>query len=58
MSTPVVTVQLDTSVRHVIDLMKARDVRHVVKLNKSGELVGITSARDLTKVTIGDVLFP
>jgi len=55
MTTPVVTVQPDMSVADVINLMKEKNIRHVVVLNKSGELAGIISSRDLTKATKDDV---
>lgn len=56
MTEPVVTVRPDTPVSDLIKLMKEKSIRHVVVLNKNGELVGIVSARDLTKAALSDVL--
>ena len=55
MTKPVVTVQPDMLVADVIDLMKDKNIRHVVVLDKSGELAGVISSRDLTKATMGAV---
>jgi len=55
MTKPVITVESDTSVANVIRLMREKNVRHLVVLNKNGELAGIISSQDLTKATTGDV---
>jgi len=50
MSKPVLTVQSDASVTEVIKLMREKHIRHLVVLNKAGEVAGIISSRDLMKV--------
>lgn len=50
MSKPVLTVQSDASVAEVIKLMREKHVRHLIVLNKAGEVAGIISSRDLMKV--------
>ena len=50
MSKPVLTVQSDTSVADVIKLMREKHIRHMIVLNKAGEVAGIISSRDLMKV--------
>ena len=50
MSKPVLTVQSDTSVADVIKLMREKHIRHLIVLNKAGEVAGIISSRDLMKV--------
>ena len=50
MSKPVLTVQSDASVADVIKLMRENHVRHLIVLNKAGEVAGIISSRDLMKV--------
>jgi CBS domain-containing protein len=52
MSKPVLTVQSDTSVADVIKLMREKHVRHLIVLNKTGEVAGIVSSRDLMKVAM------
>ena len=51
MSKPVLTVRSDTSVVDVIKLMREKHFRHLIVLNKAGEVAGIISSRDLMKVT-------
>jgi CBS domain-containing protein len=50
MSKPVLTVQSDTSVADIIKLMREKHFRHLIVLNKAGEVAGIISSRDLMKV--------
>lgn len=53
MSKPVLTVQPDTSVSHVVKLMRDNHIRHLIVLNEIGEAAGIISSRDLMKVAAG-----
>jgi CBS domain-containing protein len=50
MSKPVLTVQSDTPLVEIIKLMREKHVRHVIVLDKKGEMAGIISSRDLMKV--------
>ena len=50
MTKPVVTVQSDTSVTDIIKLMREKQVRHLIVVDKTGKMVGIISSRDLMKV--------
>jgi CBS domain-containing protein len=49
MSKPVITVQSDASAADVVKLMREKQVRHLVVLNKAGDVAGIISSRDLMK---------
>jgi len=51
MTKPVVTVQSDSSVADVTKLMGEKHLRHLIVLNRSGDVVGMISSRDLVKVT-------
>jgi CBS domain-containing protein len=51
MAQPVITVQSDTPIAEIAKLMKEKHIRHIVVLNKSKEIAGIVSYRDLTKLT-------
>jgi CBS domain-containing protein len=51
MTTPVVGVYSDTLVADVTKLMDEKHVRHLIVLEKNGEVAGIISSRDLMKVT-------
>ncbi|MGA2462288.1 MAG: CBS domain-containing protein [Candidatus Bathyarchaeia archaeon] len=51
MTKPVLTVQSDTSVSDVIKLMSEKHIRHLVVLDKKGDVAGIISSRDLMKIT-------
>jgi CBS domain-containing protein len=50
MTKPVLTVQSDASVTDVIKLMSEKQIRHLVVLNKNGDIVGIISSRDLMRI--------
>lgn len=49
MSKPVVSVPSDASLSEVIKLMSEKHVRHLLVLNKAGDVAGIISSRDLMK---------
>ena len=49
MTTPVLTVHSDTPLADVVKLMAEKHVRHLVVLEKKGELAGVISARDVMK---------
>jgi len=51
MTKPVLTVQSDTPLVEVIKLMREKHIRHLIVLDKNGEVAGIISSRDLMKVT-------
>ena len=51
MTSPVLTVQSDSPLPDVLNLMLEKHVRHLIVLNKSRDVVGIVSARDLIKAT-------
>ena len=50
MTTPVLTVHSDTPLVDVVKLMSEKHVRHLVVLEKKGEIAGVISSRDLMKV--------
>jgi CBS domain-containing protein len=49
MTTPVFSVRSDASLVDVIKLMSEKHVRHLLVLDKTGEVAGIISSRDLMK---------
>jgi len=49
MTTPVYSVGADASIVDVIRLMSEKHVRHLIVLDKKGEIAGIISSRDLMK---------
>jgi len=49
MTKPVITVRTDTPLVEVIKLMREKHVRHLIVLDKNGEVAGILSSRDLMK---------
>ena len=49
MTTPVYSVGADASIVDVIKLMSEKHVRHLIVLDKKGEIAGIISSRDLMK---------
>ena len=51
MTTPVLSVQAETPLPDVAKLMRDKHVRHLIVLDKKGDMVGIISSRDLTRVT-------
>jgi len=51
MTSPVLTVQSDTSLTEVTKLMAEKHVRHIIVLNNKREVAGIISSRDIVKVT-------
>ena len=53
MSAPVITVTLDDSVNHCMQLMTDRHVRHLPALEK-GRVVGMVSIGDLVKAVIAE----
>jgi CBS domain-containing protein len=53
MTKPVVTVQSDTSVAEIINLMKNKHIRHLIVLDKERKIAGIISSRDLMKTGTG-----
>jgi CBS domain-containing protein len=50
MTTPVLAVHSDTPLADVVKLMDEKHVRHIVVLEKNGEVAGMVSSRDLMKV--------
>jgi CBS domain-containing protein len=50
MTSPVLTVQSDTSLADVVKLMTEKHVRHLIVMNKN-QVAGIISSRDLMKFT-------
>jgi CBS domain-containing protein len=50
MTKPVITVQSDAPVADIVKLMRDKQVRHLIVLNKNRAVVGIISSRDLMKV--------
>jgi CBS domain-containing protein len=52
MNTPVVTVREDDGVRHCMELMTARRIRHLPVVDESGTMVGIISIGDLVRAVI------
>ena len=50
MTTPVLTVNADSSIADIMKLMADKHVRHLVVLEKKGEIAGVISSRDLMKV--------
>jgi CBS domain-containing protein len=53
MTKPVLTVQSDASVTEVIKLMSEKHIRHLVVVDKKGDVAGIISSRDLLTITTG-----
>jgi len=51
MTTPVLSVRSDTPLADVVSLMGEKHIRHLVVLDRNGELAGIISSRDVMKVT-------
>ena len=51
MTKPVHTVQSDAFVTEVIKLMSEKHIRHLVVVDKKGNVAGIISSRDLMKTT-------
>jgi len=49
MTTPVYSVGSDASIVDVIKIMSEKHVRHLIVLDKKGEMTGIISSRDLMK---------
>jgi CBS domain-containing protein len=49
MTTPVFSVRSDASLADVIKLMGEKHVRHLLVLDKAGDIAGIISSRDLMK---------
>jgi signal transduction histidine kinase/CBS domain-containing protein len=49
MSKPVISVKTDTLVTEVIELMKVKNIRRVIVLNKNNELCGLLTNRDILK---------
>jgi len=52
MSSPVITVGTDDAVRHCMELMTARRIRHLPVVDGSGEMVGMISIGDLVRGVI------
>jgi CBS domain-containing protein len=52
MSSPVITVGPDDAVRHCMELMTARRIRHLPVVDGSGEMVGMISIGDLVRGVI------
>ncbi len=50
MTKSLVTAKPDTSVKHVVELMRERNVGSVLVVDESGKLVGIFTERDLVKL--------
>jgi CBS domain-containing protein len=53
MTKPVLTVQSDESVTEVTKLMSEKHIRHLVVVDKKGDVAGIISSRDLLTITTG-----
>jgi CBS domain-containing protein len=51
MTTPVLSVRSDTPLSDVMKLMGEKHVRHLIVLDKHGEMSGIISSRDVMKAT-------
>jgi CBS domain-containing protein len=51
MTTPVLSVRSDTPLADVMKLMGEKHVRHLIVLDKQGEMSGIISSRDVMKAT-------
>lgn len=51
MTTPVLSVRLDTPLADIMKLMGEKHVRHLIVLDKRGEMSGIISSRDMIKAT-------
>jgi CBS domain-containing protein len=49
MTTPVFSVGSDASIIDIIKLMSEKHVRHLVVLDKNGQVAGVISSRDLMK---------
>jgi CBS-domain-containing membrane protein len=49
MTTPVYSVRTDASIVDIIKFMSEKHVRHLIVLDKKGEMAGIISSRDLMK---------
>jgi CBS domain-containing protein len=49
MTTPVFSIGSDASILDIIKLMSEKHVRHLVVLDKNGQVTGIISSRDLMK---------
>lgn len=56
MARPVVTVQSDTSVADIVNIMKDKHIRHLIVLDKDRKIVGMISSRDLMASTAADVM--
>ena len=52
MSSPVITVGTDDAVRHCMELMTERRIRHLPVVDGSGEMVGMISIGDLVRGVI------
>ena len=50
MTKPVFTVQSDVPVTEITRLMKEKQVRHLIVVDKNGKMVGVISSRDLVNV--------
>jgi len=50
MTTPVLSVHSDTPLAEVVKLMDEKHIRHLIVLEKNGEVGGVISSRDLMKV--------
>ncbi|AAL65026.1 CBS domain-containing protein [Pyrobaculum aerophilum] len=56
MSPGLVTIEEDEDVRKAAKLMTMHNIRHLVVVNKQGELVGVVSIRDVLKELGGKML--
>ncbi|MBU2590534.1 MAG: CBS domain-containing protein [Nitrospinae bacterium] len=55
MSSPVMTIDEEAGIIEANDLMDLHQIRHLVVVNKKGEMVGVVSVRDLLHpVYLGD----
>jgi len=52
MSTPLITINPNTSVREASDIMKKRGIRRLPVVNSNGDLVGIVTDNDILSVVI------
>lgn len=56
MTSPVVVTQKGTQIKHIKNLLARKDLNAVPVLEEDGVIVGMVSARDLTKALDDDIL--
>jgi len=55
MSSPVVTVDLETTITAAVSLMRARHIRHLVVIDDDGNVVGMLALRHLLYAVMDDL---